>query len=120
MFEPGNKVICIDGTFPPDIRDYFNALPEKGVVYTVRDVVPGLTGTLKEEPAVYLEELVNLPNQHGIEPGFACRRFRELDPEEEEQLEEADMHIRDVLCSAYQHSAIPWRCAAPLGTSRSP
>ena len=83
MFEPGQKVICIDDQFPNGILDIFNALPVKGTIYTVRDIVPGsgFGGRDKDQqPAVYLEELVNLPNRHGIEPGFACRRFAE--PEE--------------------------------------
>jgi len=84
MFEPGQRVICIDDSFPDGIRDIFNALPVKGQQYTVRDLVPGVGWKLNEEPAVYLVELVNMPNQHGIEPGFACRRFAE--PEEEEEV----------------------------------
>lgn len=83
MFEPGQKVICVDDRFPPGILDIFNALPVKGSLYTVRDIVPGagFGGRDKDQqPAVYLVELVNLPNRHGIEPGFACRRFAE--PEE--------------------------------------
>lgn len=83
MFEPGAKVICVDDRFPPGILDIFNALPVKGSLYTVRDIVPGagFGGRDKDQqPAVYLVELVNLPNRHGIEPGFACRRF--VEPEE--------------------------------------
>lgn len=80
MFEPGQTVVCVDDRFPDGIRDIMHALPTAGSVYTVRDLVPGLTWKLDEEPAVFLCELVNLPNRHGIEPGFACRRF--VDPEE--------------------------------------
>lgn len=83
MFEPGQKVVCVDGDFPPGVRDIYNALPVERTIYTVRDVVPGLGPSGNEEkdqqPAVYLAELVNLPNRHGIEPGFACRRFAELE-----------------------------------------
>ena len=80
MFEPGQQVVCIDDNFVPEIRDYFNALPVKGTTYTVRDLVPGQHWDMQEEPAIYLVELVNAPNQHGIEPGFQSRRFAE--PEE--------------------------------------
>lgn len=90
MFEPGQKVVCIDDRFPDGIRDIFNALPVKGRQYTVRDLVPGINWQLGEEPAVYLRELVNLPNSHGTEPGFACWRFRELEEIEAEQLAEAE------------------------------
>ena len=69
-----------------------NALPVAGSSYTIRDLVPGVAWNLAEEPAVYLCELVNLPNRHNIEPGFACRRFVELEEfvehsEEEESKE---------------------------------
>ena len=87
MFEPGQRVICVDDRFPDGIRDIFNALPVKGTTYVVRDLVPGIGWKLKEEPAIYLVELVNHPNAHGIEPGFACWRFAE--PEEEENTEYA-------------------------------
>ena len=79
MFEPGSRVVCVDDRFPPGIRDIFNALPVKGREYVVRDLVPGVGWKLNEEPAVYLVELVNLPNEKGTEPGFACRRFREVE-----------------------------------------
>lgn len=82
MWEPGQKVVCIDDSFPMGIFDIYNALPSKGKMYTVRDIVPGQDFQLQGQPAIYLEELVNRPNKHGIEPGFACRRFRE--PEQEE------------------------------------
>jgi len=90
MFCPNQKITCINDSFPPDIRDYFNALPVKGNMYTVRDIVPGTTWKLKEEPAVYLVELVNMPNAHGIEPGFACRRFAE--PEDVIEEMETEQH----------------------------
>lgn len=79
MFEPGARVVCVDGKFPPDIRDFFNALPVQGREYVVRDLVPGIGWSLREEPAVYLVGVVNLPNEKGTEPGFACRRFREVE-----------------------------------------
>lgn len=87
MFEIGQKVMCVDDVFPPGIRDIYNALPKLGVTYTVRDLVPGvgMSGNREndQQPAVYLAEIVNLPNRHGIEPGFACRRFAELEEAEE-------------------------------------
>jgi hypothetical protein len=91
MFEPGANVVCTDDTFPDGIRDVFNALPRKGATYVVRDLVPGIGWKMNEEPAVYLEELVNLPNEKGTEPGFACRRFREL--EEVTETEYVDVSV---------------------------
>ena len=82
MFECGAKVVCVDDAFPLGIRDIMNALPRKGAEYTVRDVVPGSGWGGREkdqQPSVYLVELVNQPNQHGVEPGFACRRFVDIE-----------------------------------------
>lgn len=77
MFEINTKVVCVDDRFPPGINDIYNALPRKGSIYTVRDVVPAQDWSLKGTCAVLLVELVNRPNRHGIEPGFQCHRFRE-------------------------------------------
>jgi hypothetical protein len=79
MFEPGQKVVCIDGAFPPDISEFYDAIPVKDAVYTVRDIVPGIQWNGAETISVYLVELVNTPNLHGFEPGFACSRFREVE-----------------------------------------
>lgn len=79
MFDINAKVVCIDDRFPPGINDIFNALPVKGSIYTVRDIVPAQTFKLAPTCGVLLAELVNRPNRHGIEPGFAPERFRELD-----------------------------------------
>jgi hypothetical protein len=86
MFDIGQKVVCVDAAFPADIRDFLNALPLKGSIYTVRDIGPGIEFSGVETCAVFLEELTNLPNRHGIEPGFAPHRFREIEPGEAEAL----------------------------------
>jgi hypothetical protein len=77
MFDINAKVVCIDDRFPAGINDIFNALPRKGSIYTVRDIVPAQDWKLRGTCAVLLRELENRPNQHGIEPGFQCGRFRE-------------------------------------------
>ena len=77
MFDLNAKVICVDDRFPVGIRDIYNALPHKGAIYTVRDIVPGQDFKHRPTCAVLLRELVNLPNRHGIEPGFNPSRFRE-------------------------------------------
>lgn len=82
MFDIGTKVVCADDSFPAGILDIFNALPRKGSVYTVRDIVPAQDFQLRGTCAVLLHELVNRPNRHGIEPGFQCHRFREPTAEE--------------------------------------
>lgn len=88
MFEPGTKVVCINDSFVTGILDIYNALPRKGQLYTVRDIVPAWDFGLNEQPAVYLVELVNRPNMHGFEPGFKCFRFVEPEDLTEEQREE--------------------------------
>lgn len=93
MFEPNTKVVCIDDKFPDGIRDIYNALPVKNTTYTVRDIVGGLGFDMKPNLAVYLSELVNLPNMHGIEPGFDTRRFVEPEYIEEEQVQHNYMEI---------------------------
>ena len=77
MFDIKSKVVCVNDSFNAGINDYFNALPEKGKLYTVRDIVPAQNWKLVETCAVLLEERVNKPNKYGIEPGFQCSRFRE-------------------------------------------
>lgn len=77
MFDINSKVICVDDRFPSGINDIYNALPKKGTIYTVRDIVPGIGFDHRETITVLIHELVNRPNQHGIEPGFQCYRFRE-------------------------------------------
>ena len=79
MFEPGEVVVCVDGSFPEGIHDIYNSLPREGATYTVRDVVPGINWDLSNTCTVYLAELVNLPNEKGTEPGFAPHRFRRPD-----------------------------------------
>jgi hypothetical protein len=89
MFDIGSKVICVNDSFPAGVNDIFNALPSNGRIYTVRDIVPGQDWRLRETCAVLLRELVNRPNAHGIEPGFAPYRFREPTAAELEQAREA-------------------------------
>lgn len=90
MFDTNTKAVCVNDRFPAGVNDIFNALPKKGIIYSVRDVVPAQDWQLKGAVAVYLQELKNRPNQHGIEPGFNCFRFRELNPEELKESEHAE------------------------------
>lgn len=88
MFDINSKVICVDDSFPAGINDIFNALPVKGALYIVRDIVPAQDFKLRGTCAVLLKELENRPNRHGIEPGFQCNRFREPTPAEMEEARE--------------------------------
>jgi len=85
MFDVKSKVLCVNDSFPAGIHDYYNALPVKGTIYTVRDIVPAHDFKCRETCAVLLEELVNKPNRHGIEPAFLVHRFREPTQDEMEE-----------------------------------
>jgi hypothetical protein len=89
MFEPGTKVVCIDDLFSQFITSLYPSLPENGTTYTVRDIVPGIEPTGAETVACYLAEIAGPVNKHGIELGFACYRFRELDELTETEAEKA-------------------------------
>lgn len=85
MFAPGQKVACIDDQFPLGIGKLYTALPKKDSIYTVRDLVPGVSLSNSEgETALYLVELVNPANRHGIEYGFNAERFAPLQTDEDE------------------------------------
>lgn len=87
MFDLDTKVVCVDDSFPPGINDIYNALPRKGALYTVRDIIPAQDAALKPTTAILLHELRNNPNKHGIEPAFQLWRFREPTAEELEESE---------------------------------
>ncbi len=85
MFAPGQKVACVNDQFPLGIEKLYSALPRKDVIYTVRDLVPGVSLQNSEgEVAVYLVELVNPANRHGVEYGFNAERFAPLATDEDE------------------------------------
>ncbi len=84
MFMPGQKVACVDDRFPLGIEKLYSALPKKDEIYTVRDLVPGVSLSNSEgETAIYLVELVNPSNSHGIEYGFNAERFAPLETVDE-------------------------------------
>ena len=85
MFAPGQKVACVDDQFPLGIEELYTALPKKDSIYTVRDLVPGVSlANAEGETALYLVELVNPANRHGIEYGFNAERFAPLATDEDE------------------------------------
>ncbi len=84
MFAPGQKVACVDAKFPLGIEKIYTALPKQDEIYTVRDLVPGVSLQNTEgETAIYLVELVNPENRHGIEYGFNAERFAPLETDDE-------------------------------------
>lgn len=82
MIMPGQKVVCVDDVFPEAIKRFFWHLPVKGVTYTVRDVVPGVSiEGMGDEITVYLVELINPCSDAEPYPerGFKVERFRPLE-----------------------------------------
>ena len=89
MFAPGQKVACVDDQFPLGIEKIYTSLPKKDSIYTVRDLVPGVSLQNTEgETAIYLVELINPENRHGIEYGFNAERFAPLETDDETLEEE--------------------------------
>jgi len=73
----GDKVVCVDDKFPPDISKLYTALPVKDSTYVVRDI----NLTLEGDVSVLLIGLVN-PNadsKSALERGFRADRFRPLE-----------------------------------------
>jgi hypothetical protein len=61
MFLPGQKVVCVDDSFPEEIKKFYWKLPINGVIYTIRDLVPGCDVTGADgEMCVYLVEVLLL------------------------------------------------------------
>jgi hypothetical protein len=93
----GQKVVCINDTFPQIILALYKQLPVKGKVYTVREVFLGrekiVRGGDTATVGLLLEELKNPPDpfhQGQQELGFSSERFAPLEeiPDEEAQAEE--------------------------------
>ena len=77
----GDKVVCVDDKFPPDISKLYDALPVKDSTYVVRDIRLGINLTLEGDVSVLLIGLVN-PNadsKSALERGFRADRFRPLE-----------------------------------------
>lgn len=93
----GQKVVCVNDTFPPLIRTLYKQLPAKDHIYTVREVFLGrekiVRGGDTATVGLLLEELKNPPDpfhQGQQELGFSSERFaplNELPPEEIEEEE---------------------------------
>ena len=91
MFDAGEKVVCVDDRFHPEIAYLFTALPVKGTTYTIRDCEMGRNQWVSAQKGwdsvdmkVLLVELTNpldpstLKGCHS-ELGFAARRFAPLE-----------------------------------------
>ncbi len=86
----GQSVVCIDDVFPSWVHEYYDQLPVKDRVYTIRAVSLGratLRGSEMAEVKLLLVELVNGPDPHhkgGEELGFRSERFAPLEEREDE------------------------------------
>ena len=76
----GDKVVCVDDKFPPDISKLYDALPVKNSTYVVRDIRLGINLTLEGDVSVLLVGLVNpkADSKSALERGFRADRFRPL------------------------------------------
>jgi hypothetical protein len=79
-FSVGDKVVCVDDKFPPDISKLYDALPVKDSTYVVRDIRLGINLTLEGDVSVLLIGLVNpkADSKANLERGFRADRFRPL------------------------------------------
>ena len=94
----GQKVACINDSFPQFVRAIYKELPVKGNVYTIREVFLGREKIVKGGDSatvgLLLEELRNPPDPFHAgqqELGFSSERFapmEELPPEEAEAEQE--------------------------------
>ena len=80
-FNIGDKVVCVDDKFPPDISKLYTALPVKDTTYVVRDIRLGINLTLEGDVSVLLIGLVNpkADSKANLERGFRADRFRPLE-----------------------------------------
>lgn len=94
----GQRVVCINDTFPDLIRAIYRDLPVKGRTYTIREVFLGREKVVKGGDSatvgLLLVELINPPDPFHAgqqELGVSSERFaplEELPPEEVEHEEE--------------------------------
>jgi hypothetical protein len=87
----GQKVVCINDTFPALIRAIYKQLPVKGVTYTIREVFLGREKVVKGGDSatvgLLLAELTNPPDpfhQGKQELGFSSERFAPLEEKTDE------------------------------------
>jgi len=92
----GQKVVCINDTFPLSIRTLYKELPVKGDMYTIREVFLGrekiVRGGDSATVGLLLHELTNPPDPYHNgkqELGFSSERFAPLTELPDEEVEEA-------------------------------
>ena len=85
----GDKVVCVDDKFPPDISKLYTALPVKDSTYVVRDIRLGINLTMEGDVSVLLIGLVNpkADSKANLERGFRADRFSPLEELRNEKTE---------------------------------
>lgn len=95
----GDKVVCVDDKFPPDISKLYTALPVKDTTYVVRDIRLGINLTMEGDVSVLLIGLVNpkADSKANLERGFRADRFRPLEElREEKKASQADEEKKEL------------------------
>jgi len=94
MFEPQEKVVCVNDKIHPEIAYLYKNLPVKNTVYTVRECSIGTTNVFAADQnvtfKVLLEELINDVDPFTIqgcqeELGFRSDRFAPVETISEEE-----------------------------------
>ena len=99
-FSIGDKVVCVDDKFPPDISKLYDALPVKDSTYVVRDIRLGINLTLEGDVSVLLIGLVNpkADSKANLERGFRADRFRPLEElQNEKRARQTDEEKKELL-----------------------
>ena len=99
-FGVGDKVVCVDDKFPPDISKLYTALPVKDVTYVVRDIRLGINLTMEGDVSVLLIGLVNpkADSKANLERGFRADRFRPLEElQNEKRARQTDEEKKELL-----------------------
>lgn len=92
MWNIGQQVICINGSFPRAVWEWCEAVPIEGRIYTIRAIhYAAHYYTGERRPAVHLSEIMNPVSSNGREAYFCAGRFASL--ESREQCEQASEFI---------------------------
>jgi hypothetical protein len=85
MYSVGQKVVCVDDVFRPEVAQLYRNLPKKDQIYTVRQVYLGRANGRRDasEVGLLLHALVNDPDPFCkadvvMELGFNSERFAPL------------------------------------------
>lgn len=83
-FYPGQRVICINGKFAPDVWEWAAAIPREGEIYTIQRIYNGMNRiTDRREPGVDLVEVDTfLPGSLRKRLGWYAGRFAPVDLKE--------------------------------------